>query len=405
MRVHLAVHVHELAQEPVSVSQRLTSGKKRKRGELIGLTAAGGSDNNVLVSVSTSGTFGWGHGDLGSSVSPAYARRCVKAVEERLKSAHPSAQIEIEWRHVSSSLDLLRFKKYAKKNADPTSKRFALYFLWPTTFDENSSQTASYCGGFVDADALFGLMKTNEELGCLTLFPHPHNLYRSIVSKSWLVECAALRTVPIVPTVALKRRVVLSGDEGQYAVADATGDFPETQRWIVKLGYSWEALDVRRCPRSGILACARDLLLQPGNKAQFVYVQPFLESLCEFRVFIVGGKIVHDYFAGYKKTMPDGTFADFAAMSDNDVDEALQAKTKSASSNHLRQKGHELASKWLAYLQRRQPHLPAVRVDFLVTVRDEQAARLTTLEITECGFSMWVSSNFLFHLFFFKIST
>ena len=57
-----------------------------------------------------------------------------------------------------------------------------------------------------------------------------------------------------------------------------------------------------------------------------MYVQPFLESLCEFRVFIVGGKIVHDYFAGYKKTMPDGTFADFAAMSDNDVDEALQAK-------------------------------------------------------------------------------
>ena len=114
MRVHLAVHVHELAQEPVSVSQRLTSGKKQ-RGELIGDTAEGGSDSNVLVNESTSGTFGWGHGDLGSSVSPAYARRCVKAVEERLKSAHPSAQIEIEWRHVSSSLDLLRSPRSMRK--------------------------------------------------------------------------------------------------------------------------------------------------------------------------------------------------------------------------------------------------------------------------------------------------
>lgn len=65
------------------------------------------------------------------------------------------------------------------------------------------------------------------------------------------------------------------------------------QPWgIAKLGYSWEALDVRAFSGTSesLAAALKALVLQDGFFGDCVLVQRFVPALCELRLFVVDGR-------------------------------------------------------------------------------------------------------------------
>ena len=322
----------------------------------------------------TEGQTGWGHGSLGSSISREYVKRCVGAVADQLEKSFPDAKIVLVPRKVSCTKDLDR---YARINA-PRSILFAFYFLWPTTFDDESSTTAAYSKGFVSAEKLFDLMEAHESMGCKTLFPHPVRLYRSITSKSWLVEASKDASLAVVPTTSVKRGNLNAANVKAAALKLKSS----SGALIAKLGFSWEGLDVRKCTSSTLEQTAKSLMFQQGSRAKQVFVQPFLDAVAEYRVFVINGVVAHDYFAAYTSTLDDGTFCSFANIPESRIEAGgIDVST-------VRSRGKYLAAKWYEWLQELQPSLPAIRIDFLL-VSDDPDDCLVTLELTELGFSMW----------------
>lgn len=70
---------------------------------------------------------------------------------------------------------------------------------------------------------------------------------------------------------------------------------------VVKLGYSWEAMDVRSVPNdpAAIGLAAQALLQQPGCSADEVLLQDRAPADVELRLFIVKGVVRYRYWARY----------------------------------------------------------------------------------------------------------
>ena len=151
----------------------------------------------------------------------------------------------------------------------------AFYLLWPARFDDGTAGRP----GMVPADSLLELMRRVESAGVPTRFPHAAHVYRALLAKEWTTAVSgcgpsqmrvpattrvAASSVARVPFSAAKRAV--------DALRAIKGD--ECDRGVVKLGYSWEALDVRAWRGVSDLAGALvDVLHQPGCRARHVFVQ------------------------------------------------------------------------------------------------------------------------------------
>ena len=125
----------------------------------------------------------------------------------------------------------------------------------------------------VPADSLLELMRRVESAGIPTRFPHSAHVYRALLAKEWTTAVSgcgpsqmrvpattrvSASSVARVPFSAAKRAV--------DALRAIKGD--ECDRGVVKLGYSWEALDVRAWRGVSDLAGAlEDVLHQPGCRA------------------------------------------------------------------------------------------------------------------------------------------
>ena len=68
-------------------------------------------------------------------------------------------------------------------------RQAAMYFLYPTNFEENSTpfvEVGSDGGAaFVHTEELLFTMRTVERLGVKTAFPHPSDLYEILAGKTW----------------------------------------------------------------------------------------------------------------------------------------------------------------------------------------------------------------------------
>jgi hypothetical protein len=168
------------------------------------------------------------------------------------------------------------------------------------------------------------------------------------------------------------------------------------------LGHSWEAIDVRAWRGKGQLRDAlRSLARQPGCRADYVFVQEFVEAVGEVRAYCVDGKLekllytrFDDPDAGDEPVGEEdqGRFVTFSELERADAvqqwfrgDEALA----DAAEREVR----TLVGRWLAWLRGLDSEpLPFVRVDVFVCVHDDPATgapklSVATGELTELGAS------------------
>jgi hypothetical protein len=201
---------------------------------------------------------------------------------------------------VRHSSDLARIHPPTLLHMCTGSRLVGLYFLWPTCFQDSADMP-----GYVSHTAQLQLMANMEATGVVTKFPHHSHLYRLLLSKDWCCHLCLMPGYNIPASTKVSRGIILDDapraaqlahDALQVLSCDwwccdrlfLCGSWrcgcswcvqsansipprlpPETlrchcslllvhsegllqMRGVVKVGYSWEAMDVRTL--QGILA-------------------------------------------------------------------------------------------------------------------------------------------------------
>ena len=189
-------------------------------------------------------------------------------------------------------------------------------------------------------------------------------------------------------TLALESLQLLR-EQGSDA-AGAAGGEAAAQATVVKLGFSWEAVDVRkveggaRAETTGRLATAlTEAVSAPNCRNDRVLVQSFVPAVCELRLFVVEGAIRGRYFARYEESTDDGRFDGWVRRPRAEVasewfggDAAALAQAEAQAEGLVPLLGLVLRGVCA------EPQ-PALRFDFLLRRDGDGRGSAATLEITE----------------------
>jgi len=295
----------------------------------------------------------------------------------------------------------------------------AMYFLYPTAFEENcvpSMETGEDSGaGLVDQKSLFRLMKAVERAGIPSRFPHCSGLYEQLTSKRWTYILSLASQYRVPPTVAVPRMLVerngaIAADRGlnallsvkqrQAAMWNEQSPKGPIEKGVVKLGFSWEALDVKLWEgRDGlqdalkqlaqVIEISQELTGQPHD-CEAIILQEYVEHDLELRVYVVEGKVEAHIYTKFCQIKENNEFGDFRQLSSRSEAARQWMGGDAAALEDGERQCHEVTDHWLGWLQAQACEIPpAIRFDYFV-VRDKQKgkAKVWTLEICELGFSM-----------------
>ncbi len=215
--------------------------------------------------------------------------------------------------------------------------------------------------------------------------PHSLSTQAALTSKRWA-------------DVARESTKLRSSTKQQHVPGMATSDTDV----VVKLGYSWEAVDVTKVQvelqspaetSESIVRIGRALrgaVSAPGCRNDSVLMQRFVRACCELRLFVVDGVVVGRYLARYDDTTESGKFQNWRQL--GHVEAAAEWFGGDAAALAAAEADAEaLVPRLLAALHTvcAEP-VPAIRLDFLLEQLPSgtEKGRASTLEITEAGFSM-----------------
>jgi hypothetical protein len=283
----------------------------------------------------------------------------------------------------------------------------ALYFLWPIIFQDGHNYPA-----YVNSETLLGLMLSMEASGVPTRFPHHSHLYRIFASKEWTAQMCLhpLLKVPLTTKVSRQSIIIDPERAGTQALKALNNLAQARTEWaaplgqdtpkpgpvssgVAKLGWSWEAMDVRAWHNKQQLCTGLwDLTEQPGSFMEFCFVQEWVDFDVEIRHFIVEPdlskpatlkpkKIIYTVF----KSKDSGSFRDFDRF---DRKGCLKAcfQNDDAALADAEAKSEELIGRWMQWLQAQTHELPVVvRFDILAKRTGPGTAKVMTGELTELG--------------------
>ncbi|EEQ98693.1 hypothetical protein Pmar_PMAR024905 [Perkinsus marinus ATCC 50983] len=166
---------------------------------------------------------------------------------------------------------------------------------------------------------------------------------------------------------------------------------PLVRGGVCKLGYSWEAMDVRTfdAEASSLASQMQDVLLQPTCKNDSVLVQERVPNSLEMRFITAMGEVRHVTYSTFARISEDGLYRDFERSMDRteaahrwfegDVEALKEAEGIC----------HTCIRAWQRWMltEADQP-APALRYDFIIG-RDEHGKLTVYLgELCELGFSI-----------------
>jgi len=283
----------------------------------------------------------------------------------------------------------------------------ALYFLWPIIFQDGHNYPA-----YVNNEELLGLMLQMEASGVPTRFPHQSHLYRVFASKEWTAQMCLhpLLKVPLTTKVARQsitvnpEKAAVQAQQALDYLAQARAEWaPQLgqeqppagpiQKGVAKLGWSWEAMDVRAWQNKQQLSSAlQELIEQPGSFMEFCFVQEWVDFDVEMRHFIVEPelskpatwkpkKIIYTVF----KSKESNSFRDFDRFDRKGCLKSCFQNDDAALADAEAQ-AEELIGRWLQWLQAQTHEMPVVtRFDILAKRTGPGTAKVMTGELTELG--------------------
>ena len=339
-------------------------------------------------------------GSASASTSSAYVSALVdKTIYPTLG---PDYEVLSVW--VSSGADLAKAQPSAICQAMVGRHKAACYFLWPVMHQDGDVHES----GMVDAVGYFAAVSGFEAAGVCTRFPHPSQLYRTLLAKDWQPALCLVPSLHIPPAVMVNRGTIMASPshaaqlvskalaaarEAKYkkkpeadALRVADG---EQRKGVAKLGYAWEAAHVRCYRGEGQLAAAlQDIGAQPSDTGSHVIVQDFAKNDFELRQFVIDGEIRHRIYSNFAWTDTDGYLREFVMKDRAEAIRDWMAGDEPAMAC-AEKKAAKLAAAWGTWLGTQSVEArPAVRMDILIKRTGPGKAEVFTLELTELGFSM-----------------
>eukprot|EP00451_Oxyrrhis_marina_P029141 CAMPEP_0204374006 /NCGR_PEP_ID=MMETSP0469-20131031/48402_1 /ASSEMBLY_ACC=CAM_ASM_000384 /TAXON_ID=2969 /ORGANISM="Oxyrrhis marina" /LENGTH=552 /DNA_ID=CAMNT_0051364541 /DNA_START=1 /DNA_END=1659 /DNA_ORIENTATION=- len=293
----------------------------------------------------------------------------------------------------------------------------ALYHLYPTGFDERCEPNLETGGdegaAHVHAESLFALMQAMERNSIPTVFPHPSTLYRLLASKSWTHHLAGVPMYKLPSTVALNT-ATLRTDLSRAATRvletlqrvkeqQAGSKQPPITKGVVKLGYSWEALDVKffdgheglmqTLDEIGNAVYIDDYLCGQAHSNDALLVQEYIPNDLELRLYVVENKVEELMYTKFEKINSDNDFKEFREIPKQEcIDEWLEGDAEALA--NAQNQCMEAIDHYMAYLEGQTcEQVPAVRFDFFIKRTGPGTAMIRIGEICEVGFSMFGASD------------
>lgn len=295
----------------------------------------------------------------------------------------------------------------------------AMYFLYPTAFEENCIPTIEtgedHGAALIDQKSLFRLMKAMERAGIPTRFPHPSGFYEQLTSKRWSHILTVVPHLRVPPTVALPRMLIEEScaDAARHGLrtlenvkrhqADLRNEPPPTNKivkGVAKLSFSWEALDVKFWEHqtgledalsqlSQLIEISEEMTGQPHD-CEAIIVQEYIEHDLELRIYVVDGIVEAHIYTKFCRIKENNEFGDFKQI-DSRTEAAKQwlGGDQRALENGEHQ-CKELTEHWLAWVKTQICEVPpALRFDYFVgRGKNAGEAVVWSFEICELGFSM-----------------
>lgn len=379
------------------------------------LTFRWGGQNEIVAAQQ------WGH--TGSSVSDIFIHSYLDVVGRHLSTSYEVWTIYIEdksdMNRIADSAHLIFGAQHPLRRAKHVR---AMYHLYPTGFEENCVPTSETGGdggaALVDQKAFFRMMQAVERAGISSCFPHDSGFYELLASKRWTPYMALVPHLQVPATVALPRMLIEQGGSNCAKAAEWAHEalnnvraqqhklrgepVPSTgvEKGVAKLGFSWEALDVKFWEgRSGletaisqltqIIEISDEYTGQPHD-LETLMIQEYCPHDLEMRLYVVEGKVEATIFTKFCKIKDNNEFGDFKESFDlKDAAKQWMAGDVAALEDGAQQ-CRQITEHWMNWVRAQTCQTPpGIRFDYFVgRAGPPGKATVRTLEICELGFSM-----------------
>jgi len=252
-----------------------------------------------------------------------------------------------------------------------------------------------------------------ERAGIPTRFPHCSGFYELLTSKRWTSLMATTPHLRVPPTIALPRMLVEQCDdhgasralsalrEVRKKRAELAGEAAiDTDKGVAKLGFSWEALDVKFWKGEDglkealhqltqVIEISGELTGQPHD-LESIIVQDYCEHDLELRLYVVEGKVETRIYTKFCKIKENNEFGDFHEVFTQEEAVNWMDGDMAALRDGERQ-CEKVTAHWLSWVRSQVCDMPpAIRFDYFVGRKPGKRgeAVVWTLEICELGFSM-----------------
>ncbi|CAE7778333.1 RPS9B [Symbiodinium sp. CCMP2456] len=292
----------------------------------------------------------------------------------------------------------------------------ALYFLWPIQGYQSYGEKLPTAAAYVTAEPFYALVSRMEASGIPTRWPHPVQLWKLLTSKDWISQlCSSWQFQIPVTTRVSKALVLVDPPKAALMALSALRVLQRARReawkathsdWsegeselVVKLGYSYEAADVRMVKPETLAEAMYCLVTQPNYTNDCVYVQERVRTVhLEARCFVLNGEVVEALFTRFARIDCNGYVRDYEKSAKNEAsqgqgqveEEPLKwlLNDKAAFEDAMLQM-RRLSRLWHLWLlaQSAEPTV-SVRIDYLVERVGLGRAEVWTCEVGEQGYSM-----------------
>ncbi len=370
----------------------------------------------------------WGHewGETGSPVSDQFIRKFFD------KGVHPNCYLNYEvWTiFIESEKELNKVADTAHLMFSPShpimrcKHRAALYCLYPTMYREGTpllQESGLDRGtGYVGAEALFRCMNATERIGIQTAFPHSPNLYKPLVSKSFLHMLSLAPEYCLPACVQIPIPIILTNPKCGKKLLRLLSKVRYTQSngkkkqpidcGVVKLGYSWEAMDVKyfegeeeleqvltQMTRSGLVNQQR-LPYECDNDS--LILQEYIPYDMEMRMFYVNGICEGIVYRKHTNINQANDFVnlEFQEKKIPAVNRWLQSDMRAY--NHAVLQAEQCVEKWMTWIEAQGcVQVPAIAFDFFVIRTEAGRCKIYLNEITESGFCTYTKKFMPYDVF------
>jgi len=400
---------HHVRKDPDSKRQRLGSLDPK----LAILTFRWGGLNEIIAPAQ------WG--ETGSSVSDIFIDSYCDHFQQHIGADYEVWTVYIEDKSdmdkVADTAHLLFSGQHPLRRA---RKVCAMYHLYPTGFEEHCVPTSETGGdggaALVDQKAFFRMMQAVERAGIPSRFPHDSGLYELLASKRWTYYMALAPHLQLPATIAVPRMLIEQDGadckqashfaykalcqvrrKQQILRGETPSDVPII-KGVAKLGFSWEALDVKFWEGQRGLETAISQLTQTieisdeitgqPHDLENLIVQEYVDHDLELRLYVVDGEVETTIFTKFCKIKPNNEFGDFKEAFTS-AEAAQWIGGDLAALEDGERQCREITEHWMDWVRMQTCQTPpGIRFDYFVGKTAPGKATVRTLEICELGFSM-----------------